>query len=219
MKILLTVMLIGCCVGLRAQDQWKNIYSQHAWTERDKWQKPGELIKLLEIDQGDAVADVGCHEGYMSFKLAKHVGSTGTVYAVDLDQGKLDKVKARAEESNIKQIRTVKGTENDPGLPENALDGVLILDTYHEMDAHAEVLQHIKSALKKGGRLLICEPIADARKDLTRSEQERRHELGLGFALDDLRKAGFEIVLQKENFIDRTSQKGDRMWVVVALKI
>ncbi len=219
MKLLLTLMLIPCCVQLHAQDQWKNIYSQDGWVERDKWQKPEALIELLDIGKGDAVADVGCHEGYMTFKLAKHVGSHGLVYAVDLDQGKLDKLKARADENNIAQIRTVKGAENDPGLPENALDAVLILDTYHEMDAHADVLQHIKSALKKGGRLLICEPIADARKDLTRSEQERRHELGLRFAIEDLKEAGFKILFQKENFIDRTSQKGDRMWVALARKI
>ena len=154
----------------------------------------------------------------MTFKLARHVGSRGSVYAVDLDQGKLDKVKQRADENDLDQIHIIKGTENNPKLPDNALDAVLILDTYHEMDGHEDVLQHIRTALKKGGRLVICEPIADERKDLARSEQERKHELGLPFALEDLRSAGFKIIFQKENFIDRTRQKGDRMWVLVGLR-
>jgi hypothetical protein len=72
--------------------------------------------------------------------------------------------------------------------------------------------------LKTGGRLVICDPIADERRKLTRSEQESKHELAMVFALEDLRTAGFRIVFQKDPFIDRTKEKGDKMWVVVAVK-
>lgn len=218
MKIAI-VILFSAAYGLAsAQDPWKNIYSQHAWAERDKWQKADELISLLKIKQGSHVADVGSHEGYMTFKLARKVGSKGVVYAVDLDQGKLDKIKQRATENNIGQIRTIKGRDDDPLLPVNALDAVLILDTYHEMDDHDDILQHIKASLKMGGRLLLCEPIADSRRSLSRTEQEQKHELALEFALDDLKKAGFEIVYQKDKYINRAKEKGDNMWVIVAEK-
>ena len=209
-------LAFGIC---HSQDPWKNIYSQHAWAERDKWQKPEALIKLLDIGKGGAVADIGSHEGYMTFKLAQHVGQHGVVFAVDLDESKLEKLRRRATDQNLEQIQVIHGTAADPKLPENALDGVIILDTYHEMDAHEEVLQHIKRALKRDGRLLICEPIADERKAMSRREQERKHELALDFALADLKKAGFKIIFQKDNFIDRTKQKGDRMWVIVAGKL
>ena len=202
-----------------AQDPWKNIYSQPAWEERDTWQKANELIALLGIREGSRVADVGSHEGYMTFKLARKVGTGGAVYAVDLDQSKLDKLKKRADENRIQQIKPIKGEEDNPGLPANTLDAALILDTYHEMDDHDQVLQHIRKALIPGGRLLICEPIADARRALERSEQERKHEIAMQFVLDDLKKAGFKILFSKDNFIDRTKQKGDWMWVVVAEKV
>lgn len=212
-------MLCGVSTLLAAQDPWKNIYSQHAWTQRDEWQKAGELIALLRISEGSRVADIGSHEGYMTFKLAIEVGKRGTVYAVDLDQGKLDKLRKRADEYQISQIRAIKGQHDNPHLPPNLLDAVLILDTFHEMDKPAEILQHVKTALKTGGRLLICEPIADARRELSRGEQEKKHELALRFAIDDLKKAGFKIVHQKDRFINRTKEKGDWMWVVVAEKI
>jgi ubiquinone/menaquinone biosynthesis C-methylase UbiE len=202
-----------------AQDPWKNIYSQPAWEERDTWQKANELIALLGIRDGSRVADVGSHEGYMTFKLARKVGNGGVVYSVDLDQSKLDKLKRRADENRIQQIRPIKGEEDNPRLPANTLDAVLILDTYHEMDYHNQILQHIMKSLIPGGRLLICEPIADARRALERSEQERKHEIAMRFVLDDLKKAGFKITFTKDNFIDRTKQKGDRMWVVVAEKV
>lgn len=212
-------MLCAASTLLMAQDPWKNIYSQHAWAQRDKWQRAEELIGLLRIDEGSRVADVGSHEGYMTFKLARHVGKKGTVYAVDLDQSKLDKLRKRADEHQLRQIRTIKGQQTNPQLPPNILDAVLILDTYHEMDKPAEILQHIKAALKKGGRLLICEPIADARKELSRSEQKKKHELALRFAVEDLKKAGFTIVHQRDHFVDRTKEKGDWMWVVVGEKM
>ena len=130
----------------------------------------------------------------------------------------MEKVKARAVENKITQIEVVKGDDDDPKLPDHTLDAVLILDTYHEMDAHEEILQHIKNSLKPGGRLVICEPIAETRRKLSREEQEKKHELSMEHALRDLGHAGFKVRYQKDPFIDRTKEKGDKMWVVVAVK-
>jgi ubiquinone/menaquinone biosynthesis C-methylase UbiE len=203
---------------LFAQDQWKNVYSRNAWAERDKWQRADELIKELNLKPGSKVADVGCHEGYMTVKLSKVVGASGKVFSVDVDQSKLDKLKANLQELQISNATPVKGDYDNPKLPMNSLDAVIILDTYHEMDDHDKILQHIKASLKSGGRLVICEPIADERKKLTRPEQEKKHELGMNFALEDLKKAGFKILKQLDPFVDRTKEKGDKMWLIVVVK-
>lgn len=200
------------------QDPWKNVYSEKAWAERDTWQKSQEIIRNLNLKAGSNVADIGCHEGYMTIKLSAVVGLKGKVFAVDIDQTKLDKLQTHLTQRKINNVALVKGSEDDPKLPVNSLDAVVILDTYHEMDDHDEILQHIKSALKPGGRLVICEPIADERKDKPRATQEDRHELGMQYALADLTKAGFKILLKNENFVDRTKIKGDRMWLVTAQK-
>jgi ubiquinone/menaquinone biosynthesis C-methylase UbiE len=211
-------LLLFICSACVAQDQYKDIYRESAWKDRDKWQKAGELIKLLNLSYGSQVADVGCHEGYMTIKLSKVVSTAGKVYAVDVEQNKLDKLKNHLEDRKIKNVKLIKGDYDNPKLPENSLDAVIILDTYHEMDDHDEILQHIKKALKPGGRLLLCEPIAEARRKFTRELQEGRHELGINFALEDLKKAGFQVQFQKDPFIDRRDEKGDYMWVIVALK-
>lgn len=200
------------------QDPWKNVYSEKAWAERDTWQRSQEIIGQLHIRSGSRVADVGCHEGYMTIKLSAVVGLKGKVFAVDVDQSKLDKLQVHLTQRKINNVTLVKGEENDPTLPANSLDAVVILDTYHEMDNHDEILQHIKSALKPGGRLVICEPIAEERKDKPRADQEDRHELGMKYALTDLTKSGFKILLKNENFVDRTKVKGDRMWMITAQK-
>jgi SAM-dependent methyltransferase len=95
---------------------------------------------------------------------------------------------------------------------------LIILDTYHEMDDHDKILQHIYSSLKPGGRLIICEPLADERRKSSREDQERKHELGMNFAIADLQKANFIILKQQDPFADRSKEKGDKMWLIVASK-
>lgn len=194
------------------------MYSERAWTDRDRWQKADELIQNLNLKSGSQVADIGCHEGYMTVKLANKVGQSGKVFAVDVEQSKLDKLQAILTKREITNVQPIKGDYDNPKLPLNSLDGVIILDTYHEMDDHDEILQHVKASLKAGGRLILCEAIADERRDLSREDQERKHELGMNFVLEDLKKAGFTIIKQQDIFVDRTKEKGDKMWLIVAVK-
>jgi len=218
MKKIGIIILTVCSLSVRGQDPWKNIYRESAWADRDTWQRADDIIDLLKIQEGSTVADIGCHEGYMTIKLSGEVMDKGIVYAVDVEQGKLDLLKKHLADRKMSNVRLVKGDYDNPKLPTNSLDAAIILDTYHEMDDHDKILEHIKASLKNGGRLILCEPIAEARKKLTRAEQEKRHELGINFALDDLKKAGFEIVFQKDPFVDRSKVKGDMMWIVVAQK-
>jgi len=218
MRKSILLILIFISFSSFGQDQWKDVYKEAAWAERDAWQKPQELIKQLNIKKGSRVADIGCHEGYMTFKLAKEVGENGKVFAVDVNQSKLDKLKEHIDQRKVNNITLVKGDYDNPKLSLATFDAVIILDTYHEMDDHDQILQHIKAALKPGGRLVLCEPIADERKTLTRSEQEKKHELGISFALTDLEKAGFKILIKKDPLADREKIKGDKMWMIVATK-
>jgi ubiquinone/menaquinone biosynthesis C-methylase UbiE len=201
--------------GAAQVDSYKNVYTQSAWEDRDKWQKADEIIRKMEIDKNSVVADIGCHEGYMSFKLA---AAAKIVYAVDVDQWKLNVIKQYSEKTKVSNIITVKGDYDDPKLSGNSVDAVIILDTYHEMKDHDKILQHILASLKKGGRLVICEPIAESRRKLARADQERKHELGMNYALEDLEKAGFTIQEKTDPFVDREKAKGDKMWIIVATK-
>ncbi len=215
LTIILTAALFADAI---AQDQWKNVYTESAWASRDQWQRAGELIRKLNITTGSSVADIGCHEGYMTFKLSREVGPDGHVYAVDLDAGRLDKLSAHRDVQKILNITTIIGNDDNPRLPQDQLDAVLILDTYHEMRNHDKILQHIKSSIRKGGRLVICEPIADQRRKSLRSVQEAQHEVGMNFVLKDLENMGFKILNTHDPFVDRTKEKGDKMWLIVATK-
>jgi len=218
MKCFLLFYFVTVSLSSFGQDPWKNVYTESAWMERDKWQKADDLIRQLNTKPGSNVADIGSHEGYLTVKLSSIVGNSGTVYAVDVEQSKLDKLKDHLFKRNITNVALIKGDYDNPKLPINSLDAVIILDTYHEMDDHDKILLHVKAALKPGGRLVLCEPIADERRKLTREDQERKHELGMSFALEDLKKAGFLILKQQDPFVDRSKEKGDNMWLLVVTK-
>ena len=215
MKWGITILFLSV---LLQQDPWKDVYKESAWKDRDRWQRADELIRSLALKLESKVADVGCHEGYLTVKLAATVGSKGTVYAVDVEQRKLDNLKVNLEKREIRNVVAILGNYDDPKLPANTLDAVVILDTYHEMDEHDKMLQRIKESMKPGGRLVLCEAIAEERRKSPRADQERKHELGMEFAMADLAKAGFVIIKKQDSFVDRTKEKGDKMWLIVARK-
>ena len=101
--------------------------------DREQWQKPDVIMDKLKIADGDTVADLGAGGGWFTIRLADRVGSSGTVYAGDIQPQMLAAVERRLERENVRNVSTVLATATDPRLPMN-LDAVLIVDAYSEMD-------------------------------------------------------------------------------------
>lgn len=106
------------------------------WLERatrEQEEAPAQALQLIGIRPGMVVADVGAGTGYMTIRLAGLVGPTGKVYANDLQPGMLCIVQDRARTERLSNVETVRGTETDANLPENAIDLALLVDVYHEL--------------------------------------------------------------------------------------
>src|SRR5713226_6852319 len=89
--------------------------------ERDAWQKPDEVVKALELKNGDVVADIGAGTGYFARRFARAVAPDGKVYAVDIAADILGYLKERADKENLHNIVTVVSRADDPMLPANAV--------------------------------------------------------------------------------------------------
>ncbi len=193
-------------------------YTKEDWKERDLWMRVPTLFELAEIREGDQVADIGCHEGYLTFHLAKQVGNTGKVFAVDVLEYRLNALKTQLKEGEIDNVEVVLGDEDDPKLFDNSLDAVLLVDTYHEIERYQKVLAHIKKALKPSGRLLVLEKLKEAHKHKDRSGQASAHTLSINYVKEELVQAGFSINKEVTHFGTWNYEKEKQMWVLVALK-
>jgi predicted methyltransferase len=125
--------------------------------ERDKWQHPEEVMSVLRLRAGSAVADVGCGRGYFTYHLAERVGPQGKVYAVDILPKLIDDLRHQALSKWLVQVKAILGAPDDPHLPTHALDAILVVLAYHEMRDYDAMLESFYRALKPDGLLGIIE--------------------------------------------------------------
>ena len=125
--------------------------------QRDQTQKPGLLIREMGLQPGMTVADIGTGVGYMLPFLSKRVGPEGRVIAEDIFDDFLASAKQTALQQGLTNVTFVKGTENDPELPEGQVDMALALDVYHHFNYPEKMLAGIHKALKPGGKLVVVE--------------------------------------------------------------
>jgi ubiquinone/menaquinone biosynthesis C-methylase UbiE len=185
---------------------------------RDDWQRVPDIFAALGAKPGSRIADLGAGEGWLSLRLARHVGASGRVFAVDISDAALGTLADKLVKDTLRNVELVLAEEDDPRLPFGTLDGVVILNAYHEMPKRVPVLDGVKRALKPGGVLVIVDnaPV-DSLMTMSRKEQTTHHALALDFARDDLEAQGFEIVSTDPKFVDR--KMGDhwqRQWLIVA---
>jgi SAM-dependent methyltransferase len=125
--------------------------------DRAVWQRPDQIMDVLGIADGSAVADIGAGSGWFTIKLARRVGPRGRVYAQDVQREMLDAIRRRVSREGLQNVETVLGAGTLPNLPAGALDAVLVVDAYQEVDAEDRVafLKNLAQALKPSGRIGI----------------------------------------------------------------
>jgi ubiquinone/menaquinone biosynthesis C-methylase UbiE len=125
--------------------------------EREAEEAPSMLVKSLKLHPGMTIADIGAGSGYLSFMMAKPVGTSGKVYAEDIQPEMLDIVRTKAAQNGQRNVVPWLGTTTDPKLPPASVDLMIMVDVYHEFDQPYEMVSNMVKALKKGGRLVFVE--------------------------------------------------------------
>jgi len=131
-----------------------------SWLERpdrDAEQRPDEVIRAMGLERGDVVADLGCGTGYFARRMARAVAPEGRVYAVDIQPEMLDFLRKGLEEEGLANVEPVLAKTDDPNLPPGALDWILLVDVYHELQQPKAVLAKMREALKPDGKVALLE--------------------------------------------------------------
>jgi ubiquinone/menaquinone biosynthesis C-methylase UbiE len=194
-------------------------WAQVADDSREKTEKVSDILSALQAEPGKRIADIGAGEGFYSLRIARAVGPTGRVTAVDVSEKYLEKLRARIQQDKVTNVDVVVGAVDDPRLPQGTFDAVLIYNAYHEMTTPEPILKALFLALKPGGRLVMSEPLHDNVRSATRGEQVKDHEIGPNFVQQELQAAGFEVIEQRPDFLAFTSpgHKGG-FWLMIARK-
>jgi ubiquinone/menaquinone biosynthesis C-methylase UbiE len=200
-------------VSLVAAAQYRD---RQTWEERDRWERPAEVLDKLHVQAGSTVADVGAGEGYFTVKMAERVGANGKVYAEDIDSSAVANLRKLARERGFKQVEVIEGGADDPKLPEAKLDAILVVNAYHEFRNHDAMLAAFRKALKPGGLLGIIDKAAEREASQPRESFERQHRLPESFAKEDLQRAEFTAIHDERGFDGIGSREGEHWWFVVA---
>ena len=123
--------------------------------DRAAWQKPEQIMDALQIAEGSVVADIGPGAGWFTMQLADRVGPSGLVYARDVQREMVEAVRRRVSRAGFNNVQSALADDDDPKLPNNALDAVLIVDVYQEIGDPAVYLRTVARALKPNGRIGI----------------------------------------------------------------
>jgi precorrin-6B methylase 2 len=135
-------------------------YQGISWLERPERESEEHLVQLvdsLKLTPGMAVSDIGAGSGVISFMLARKVGPTGTVLAVDIQEEMLSVLSKRAKQLKFTNVKPVHGTIRSPNLKPASVDLALMVDVYHEFSFPYEMLSAIAKSIKPGGRVVFVE--------------------------------------------------------------
>ncbi|HEX3321936.1 MAG TPA: class I SAM-dependent methyltransferase [Terriglobales bacterium] len=152
--------------------------------DRDQKLHVDRVMDTLGIAPGKTVADIGAGSGWFTVRAARRVGSGGTVYAVDINPEAIRYIDRRAQKESLANVKTVLSKADDPMLPTQAVDAVLILKTYHEIADPITLLKNLRPALRPGARLGIID----------RNGNGTDHGISPKTVIEEAEKAGFHLV-------------------------
>lgn len=124
---------------------------------RRLFHNPAKLFEGL-VQPGMIVMDMGCGMGYFSLGMAKMVGDTGMVMAVDLQQKMLDILLKRALRAGLSHmIRTHLSNADNLGCS-TMVDFILAFWMVHETPDPENFFRQTRNILKPNGRIFYAEP-------------------------------------------------------------
>lgn len=121
---------------------------------------PNKILGQLGIEQNMTVVDLGCGSGYLTFEAAKLVGSSGKVYAIDVQKNVLSGIKSDIALFGARNVMPIWANLEIPGstkLKDDSVDIALLVMILYQSKQHEKILEETKRILKPGGKLLIVD--------------------------------------------------------------
>lgn len=121
---------------------------------------PQSALLQFGLKEGMRVADFGAGPGHTALALAKIVGDDGTVFAVDVQEELLKRLRADATEQGVGNVEAVWANVEDPKgtrMRDNILDAAVLSNTLFQLEDKEAAIKEIQRVLKPKGRLLVID--------------------------------------------------------------
>jgi SAM-dependent methyltransferase len=129
----------------------------HDEKERDDAGEPRQLVRLLDIQPGMTVADIGAGSGYYAVRLSPIVGPRGRIIAQDVVPKYLAGLSRRVRDLGLQNVTIGLGEPHDPRLPVDSIDVAILVHMYHEIAQPYGLLYNLVPALKPDARVGIVD--------------------------------------------------------------
>jgi ubiquinone/menaquinone biosynthesis C-methylase UbiE len=150
------------------------------------------VMDILGIAKGKSVADIGAGSGWFTVRAAKRVTDAGTVYAVDINPEAIQFIEHRAQRENAHNVKAILSHPDDALLPENSVDAVLLLKTYHEVSQPITLLHNLRASLRPGAKVGIID----------RKGNGENHGVNRDVVIKEAAEAGYQ-VLEQYDFVKK----------------
>ena len=151
---------------------------------RKRLQPPSVLVDALGLQPGMRVLEIGCGPGTFTIEVAEAIAPDGAVYAVDIQEAMLGKLRNRMRESGVKNILPVLADAGGHIPVENGVcDRAFSVTVLPEIPDRVQALREVKRILKPGGLYGDAELVIDPDWPLPRTVEKWTDAAGLNYQL------------------------------------
>lgn len=124
---------------------------------RRLYEKPEKMLSRF-LEEGMTAVDYGCGMGFFTLPMAKMVGPHGKIFAVDLQEKMLSRMKKRARRAGLSdRIEPVLADSGGASI-QGPVDFVAALYLVHELPDAGKFFSQMRAIMKPGTKLLMVEP-------------------------------------------------------------
>ncbi len=160
-----------------------------------KFSDPESNIKQFKLETGSLVADFGAGMGGYTIASARAVGRRGVVYAIDIQQDLLSRIKNTANKEGLENVEVVWGDiekEGGSGLLEGTIDAVIASNIFFSVEDKKSFTKEVSRVLKQNGKVLVV----DWKDSFGGLGPKSENIVPLSFVKDLFKEEGFSLLFK-----------------------
>lgn len=170
-----------------------SVFALHA--RADAAAEIARLAKAMDWKQGSVVADIGAGDGRYSFAAAEIVGTSGKVFATEIDEEKIKTLRSEVKERKLENVEVVVSADATTNLPDACCDAIFLRRVYHHLTKPLEFDANLLRSLKPGGKLAIIDfpPHPEYGKVKGVPKDREDHGIQQKILIDEVTRTGFAL--------------------------